>query len=86
MDPLALAMSVLPFAYLILQAGELLAMRGWRRRIAWGCTAIMGAAVVVAVSGGLSGSNLAPIWVVFALPPLTAVLTLLWIAHLLRRL
>ena len=85
MDPLALAMSVLPFAYLILQAGALVAMRGWRRTVAWVSAGVMGLAVAVAVIGGLSGSNLAPIWVVFALPPLTAVLVLLWIAHLLRR-
>ena len=49
---------------------------GWRRA-AWVPVVVMGAAVAVGVLGGLAGSNLAPIWIVFALP-----LCLLWLAGL----
>ena len=49
---------------------------GWRLA-AWVPAAAMGGAVAVAVLGALAGSDLAPIWIVFALP-----LCLLWLAGL----
>ena len=42
--------------------------------------AIMGLAVAVAALGVMGGSNLAPIWVVFALPVCLALIVLVWIA------
>ena len=47
------------------------------RLAAWVPVAAMAAAVAVAVLGSLAGSNLAPIWIVFALP-----LCLVWLAGL----
>jgi len=43
----------------------------------------MGAAIAVAVLGVAAGSNLAPIWVVFAAPPCFLWLAVLWIARVL---
>ena len=61
-------------------AAQWLALRrfdgGWKLA-AWVPVAAMGVAVAVAVLGVMAGSNLAPIWVVFALP-----LCLLWLAGL----
>jgi hypothetical protein len=61
-------------------AAQWLALRrfdgGWKLA-AWVPFALMGAALAVAVLGVMAGSNLAPIWVVFALP-----LCLLWLAGL----
>jgi hypothetical protein len=51
--------------------------RGGWRLAAWVPVAVMGAAVSVAVFGVMAGSNIAPIWIVFALPP-----CLLWLAGL----
>ena len=39
----------------------------------------MGAAAAVGVLGGLAGSNIAPIWIVFALPPCLLWLGALWL-------
>lgn len=64
-------------AWLALQALALRKLRGLWRLAAWVPLAAMGLALAVAVLGVLAGSNLAPIWVVFALP-----LCLLWIATL----
>jgi hypothetical protein len=41
----------------------------------------MGVALAVAVLGVAAGSNLAPIWVVFALPPCLLWLAGLWLAR-----
>ena len=41
----------------------------------------LGAALAVAVVGSLAGSNLAPIWVVFALPPCFVWMLVLTAAH-----
>lgn len=64
-------------AWVALQALALRKLRGPWRLAAWVPLAAMGLALAVAVVGVLAGSNLAPIWVVFALP-----LCLLWIATL----
>jgi hypothetical protein len=61
-------------------AAQWLALRrlegGWKLA-AWVPVATMGAAFTVAAIGVMAGSNLAPIWVVFALP-----MCLLWLAGL----
>ena len=77
--------TALPVAYLVLQGGGLLARREPLRTGARICAGIMGAVVLFAVLGGLAGSNLAPIWVVLAIPVLTLALAVLWGLHLLRR-
>jgi hypothetical protein len=41
----------------------------------------MGAALAVAILGVLGGSNLAPIWVVFALPVCLAWMVVLWLVR-----
>jgi hypothetical protein len=70
-------------------AGIVLQVRALRRfegrwRAAAGIPALaMGAAVAVAVWGSLAGSNLAPIWIVFALPFCLAWLAALWLARVL---
>lgn len=48
---------------------------------AWLSAALMLLALVVATLGVLSGSDLAPIWVVFAMPVCLAWIVLLWIAR-----
>ena len=61
-------------------AGQWLALRrfegGWRLA-AWIPVLSMGAAIAAGVFGAIAGSNLAPIWIVFALPQ-----CLLWLAGL----
>jgi hypothetical protein len=64
-------------AWLALQALALWKLRGAWRLAAWVPLAAMGLALAVAILGVLAGSDLAPIWVVFALP-----FCLLWIATL----
>jgi hypothetical protein len=48
---------------------------------AWVPVVLMGAAVAVGVLGALAGSNLAPIWIVFALPPCLLWIGGLWLAR-----
>ena len=55
--------------------------RGGWRIAAWVPALTLGAALAVAVFGSLAGSNLAPIWVVFALPPCLAWIVVLTMAH-----
>jgi hypothetical protein len=77
--------TALPVAYLVLQGAGLFARREPLRTGARICAGLMGAVVAFAVAGGLAGSNLAPIWVVFAMPVLTLALAVLWGVHLFRR-
>lgn len=56
-------------------------MRGGWRLAAFVPLVAMSAALGVAVLGSLAGSNLAPIWVVFALPPCVLWLAALWLAY-----
>mgnify|MGYP006284040469 CR=1 FL=1 len=84
-DGFDLWFTAVPLLYLVLQGFGLFARREPLRTGARICAAIMGAVVAFAVLGGLAGSNLAPIWVVFALPVLTLALLALWGMHLLRR-
>lgn len=65
--------------WLILQATALWRMRGRWRVAAWIPLAAMLLAIAIAVLGGLAGSNLAPIWVVLALPVCLIWLATLWI-------
>ncbi|MEE4120676.1 MAG: hypothetical protein V2I65_16875 [Paracoccaceae bacterium] len=84
-DAISPLLTAVPFVYLALQVGGLFARREPLRTGARICAGLMGAVVIFAVAGGLAGSNLAPIWVLFAIPVLTAALLVLWGVHLLRR-
>lgn len=66
--------------YLFLQIRLIRRGRGlWRGLALVPAVAVAGAIVIVAV-GIADGSNLAPIWLVFAVPPATLWLLLLWLA------
>jgi len=75
-DPYFLLLAV---AWLTLQAVSLLGLRGRWRLAAWVPLIVMGAAFATAVLGGLAGSNLAPIWVILALPVCLLWLLALWL-------
>jgi hypothetical protein len=77
--------TAVPLLYLVLQGGGLFARCEPLRTGARICASIMGAVVIFAVVGGVAGSNIAPIWVVFALPVLTLALLVLFAVHLFRR-
>ncbi|HET9810434.1 MAG TPA: hypothetical protein VFP53_01910 [Sphingomicrobium sp.] len=64
--------------WLTLQLAAFALLRGGWRRAAWVSAGTMALALSVAVLGVLGGSNLAPIWVVFALPLCLAWIVLLW--------
>lgn len=85
LDLLLLLMPAIPLIYVVLQVAAVLKMRGALRVVASLCGVVMLAVVLFVVwASAVMGSNIAPIYIVFALPPLTAVLILLWIVHLLR--
>lgn len=77
----AIAPPVLFFGWIAMQVMALRRMRGGWRIAALVPALAMGAAFAVAVLGAMAGSNLAPIWVVFALPPCFLWLLGLWLAH-----
>jgi hypothetical protein len=63
--------------WLVLQVAAAWKLDGWWRTAAWLSGAAMILAIGVGVLGGLAGSNIAPIWIVLALP-----VCLTWIAGL----
>lgn len=67
--------------WLILNTLALWLFEGAWRKAAIVPAAIMVAALVVAMLGGLGGSNIAPIWVLFAIPVCFALTACLWIAR-----
>jgi hypothetical protein len=77
MDLFFVAMPLLLIGGIAAQWMALRRFEGGWRLAAWVPVAVMGAAISVAVLGVMAGSNLAPIWIVFALPP-----CLLWLAGL----
>jgi hypothetical protein len=66
--------------WLALQVAAKRITGGWRVA-AWVPAFALGAAFAVAVLGVLAGSNLAPIWVVLALPLCVLWLLALWLAR-----
>jgi hypothetical protein len=72
--------------WLALQFLALWTMRGLWRAAAWLSAAAMGLATVIATLGVLAGSNIAPIWVIFALPACFGWIVLLWVLYGLARL
>jgi Ca2+/Na+ antiporter len=84
-DVLFLVMPALPVLYLVLQITAILKLRGWLRAVASICGAAMLALVLfVGWASGVMGSNIAPIYIVLALPLFTVVLILLWLVHVMR--
>jgi hypothetical protein len=67
--------------WLVLQVAALRTLDGRWRTAAWLPIYTVGAAVAVAVLGFMAGSNLAPIWVVFALPLCFVWIVALWIVR-----
>jgi hypothetical protein len=76
-DGFFVALPLLLLGGLVAQWQALRRFEGGWKLAAWVPVAVMGATLAVAVLGVMAGSNLAPIWVVFALPP-----CLLWLAGL----
>jgi hypothetical protein len=56
-------------------------LEGWWRNAAGLYAAVMGLAIIVATLGVLAGSDIAPIWVILALPVCLAWVVLLWVAR-----
>lgn len=75
-DPYFLLLAVL---WLALQAISLRSLHGRWRLAAWVPLIAMGIAVAIAVLGILNGSNLAPIWIILALPVCLMWLSALWL-------
>ena len=72
-------------AWIGMQVAALRRFSGWWRAAAWVPPAAMTLAVAVAVMGVAAGSNLAPIWVFFALPVCCAWMAVLWAVRALVR-
>lgn len=78
-DAFFLGLPLLVVGGVVMQWQALRRFSGAWRAAAWVPVAAMGTAVAVAVLGGLAGSNLAPIWIVFALPLCLVWLAVLWL-------
>ena len=77
LDLFFMALPLLVIGGVVLQWKALRRFEGGWLIAAWVPVLAMGAAVAVGVLGAMAGSNLAPIWIVFAVPP-----CLLWIGGL----
>ena len=75
----SIAPLLLLVAWLALQVAALKWVTGAWRRAALVPAFALGAAFAIAILGVLSGSNIAPIWVVLALPLCLAWLVALWL-------
>lgn len=71
--------------WLIPQALALWLLKGRWRAAAWMSAAAMLLALAVGILGGLAGSNIAPIWIVLALPVCMIWIVGLWVIHGLAR-
>lgn len=72
---------LVPTVWLVLQVAALWIMRGGWRIAAWIPAGAMALALAVAALGVMDGSNLAPIWVVIALPVVLAWIMVLWVVR-----
>jgi hypothetical protein len=85
-DPFDTLLLALPVLYLILQIAGLFVLRRRLKTVARLCALVMGGLVLfVLFATVIGGSNIAPLWIVFALPVLTLVLVVLWTVHLVAR-
>jgi hypothetical protein len=78
-DAFFVALPLLIIGGVVMQWQALRRFSGGWRLAAWVPAVTMGIAVAVAVAGSLAGSNLAPIWIVFALPLCLVWLAVLWL-------
>ena len=79
-------LQALPVLYLVLQIAGLFVLKGRLKTVARLCALVMGGLILfVLFATVIGGSNIAPIWIVFALPVLTLVLVVLWTLHLFVR-
>jgi hypothetical protein len=67
--------------YLVLQLASLVLLRGRWRIAAWICAGVMALAIIVGLLGGYGGSNIAPLWIVIALPILAVVLAIMLVVR-----
>lgn len=67
--------------YLLLQLVSLLVLRGRWRTAAWACAGIMAMAIIIGLLGGYSGSGMAPLWIVIAIPILAVGLAILLVVR-----
>lgn len=72
--------------YLLLQLVSLVVLRGRWRAAAWLCAGVMALAIIVGWLGGYGGSDMAPVWIVIALPILAVVLAILLVVWAIRKL
>lgn len=67
--------------YLLLQLVSLLLLRGRWRTAAWACAGVMAIAIIIGMLGGYSGSGMATLWIVIAVPILAVVLAVLLVVR-----
>lgn len=67
--------------YLLLQLISLLLLRGRWRKAAWACAGVMALAITIGMLGGYSGSGMAMLWIVIAVPILAVVLAVLLVVR-----
>jgi hypothetical protein len=72
---------VAALAWFALQGIALWKLRGPWRMASWISAGAMALALGVAVLGGLAGSNIAPLWVILALPVCLLWIVVLWFAR-----
>lgn len=79
-------LQAIPLVYLVLQIAGLFVLKGRLKTVARLCALVMGGLILfVLFATVIGGSNIAPIWIVFALPVLTLVLVVLWMLHVFAR-
>jgi hypothetical protein len=84
-DALLVVMPAIPVVYLVAQIAALVVMRGALRAVALACALGMGGILLFVLwATVIGGSNIAPILIVFALPPATLAMIVLWVLHLAR--
>ena len=81
MDDYTILVLTIAAMWLVLQVAALWTLDGWWRKAAGLSATVMAIALAIATLGVLAGSDLAPIWVVFALPLCFLWIMLLWIVR-----
>jgi hypothetical protein len=85
-DLISSLLQAIPILYLVLQIAGLFVLKGRLRTVARLCALVMGGLILfVTFATVVGGSNIAPIWIVFALPVLTLALVVAWALHLFFR-
>jgi hypothetical protein len=85
-DLISSLLQAIPILYLVLQIAGLFVLKGRLRTVARLCALVMGGLILFVIFATVvGGSNIAPIWIVFALPVLTLALVVAWALHLFFR-